>query len=166
MKTEVMREKIEEKKERKKDHQNHTGATSSPHANVKGSSSRDDSNSTKKGSITVQKRLACASTIWRRLSSCVCMCCMHNPFFNSSFNFIPIYLITLLIQSQILSHPSLMKANWGEKKREKKETKWPNQVSSLWSCSWLGLRDSLGWFRSIQYVDISLLKNNVTLKFF
>jgi hypothetical protein len=63
MKTEVMREKIEEKKERKKDHQNHTRVTSSPHATVKGSSSRDDSNNTKKGSITVQKRLACASTI-------------------------------------------------------------------------------------------------------
>jgi hypothetical protein len=94
------------------------------------------------------------------------MCCMHNPFFNSSFNFVPIYLITLLIQSQILSHPSLMKANWGEKKKEKKETKWPNQVSSLWLCSWLGLQDSLGWFRSIQYVDISLLKKNVILKFF
>jgi hypothetical protein len=63
MKTEVTREKIEEKKERKNNHQNHTGATSSPHATMKGSSGRDNSNITKKGSITVQKRLACASII-------------------------------------------------------------------------------------------------------
>jgi len=156
MKTEVMREKIEEKKERKKDHQNHTRVTSSPHATVKGSSSRDDSNNTKKGSITVQKRLACASTIWWRLSSCVCVCCMHNPFFISSFNFVPIYLITLLIQSHICPTRAWWRPT--EEKRKGKRKRQNSPISSLWSCSWLRLRDSLGWFRSIQYVDVSLLK--------